>query len=151
MIDDIIRYKLLWQQYASDEGQWTDEQWHKVEQAKRTMLVSYIHHMNVEEDVGTQDSGETQEVVSHMVKGNMTAVNAGIADSGSVKETENIYKAWIKLLDFKDDAEKCSPPNHVLLTLDNHIFDVHKVIMDGVLQGGKTPAGKISTNENFFI
>lgn len=90
----------------------------------KAMAVDYIYHLNIGEMVGTQTLEDTKAVLYSVMEERSGTALRQRSMTREERESVNTYQAMEKLHEMK---------NARILT-NQQICDVHKVLMDGLLQ-----------------
>ena len=154
MIDDIIRYQLLWK--SARDGLETGV----VDKAKYHMRLSFIQHINVEEGIGTQAQCDTERILNRVeteneqnvyqygnISNKRTYINESRSLSTNEQETENLCLAWHELVKMAEEERKLDPTNSGLIEMRQCVNHLHKILMTGVItEAGQTAPGVFSTS-----
>ena len=160
MIEDIVQFQRLWK--SAKCGLDPSD----IKAAKQIMLVSFIHSVNVEEGIGTQELSDTEEIIKHIDEGDIGNARPhaqGISPyvcnhimlrqmrkllMKNVQETENLYNAWLELVQMAAEERNIDPTNCGLLEMKQCIIKIHKTLMTGVIDEKRmTAPGIFSTRE----
>ena len=106
------------------------------------MLFCFIHSVNVEEGIGTQEQSDTEEIIN-LVNENAHSQAQGISPnmtrqlkrslSKNEQETENLYIAWLELVRMAAKERELDSINCSLLEMEEWINKIHKFFMTGVI------------------
>ena len=146
MIGDIIRFRRLWKSGRRR----LDPRVRIV--AEFEMKSHFINHINIEEDIGTQELSATKKIMNDMDTDKENAYphpgKSGHLDrSKKNRETKNLYLAWQEVVRMAEEERKLDPTNSGLLEMKQCVNHLHKILMTGVItEAGQTAPGVFSTN-----
>lgn len=81
MLDEIVKFHQLWSLLKGNKHS------HELSTVDEYMFQEYIYHINIEEEIGTQDKFKTSEILKNETK---KMINQSIQE----QETENLEKAY---------------------------------------------------------
>lgn len=133
LITDIVRFREEWRKYREKcrEDPKFEE---KYEETKQLMRIKFITQTNRDEDIGTKEEKETEEVL----KKKDCQTDAEI-------ETTNQSNAILWLREIARKEQEMNPDCDTLGLMDvPYLKELHEILMDKLIHAGNTQAGEFS-------